>query len=147
MTTTETKPQATAADWHLCAFFISPAQMRAIRSFSRGEEGDFFKEKIAEIAGIIRAMPKTGETDGTEDPVAHLHYFAGGQANFWITEKDAGSPDDAPQDKGVQHQAFGKADLFGDGGELGYISLPEIFSGRGELDLYWKPKPLSECGN
>jgi hypothetical protein len=82
--------------------------------------------------------------------VAYLHYFAGGQANWYITEKDKGCPDD--EDYGgpggpPQQQAFGLADLFGDGGELGYISIAEILANRGELDLHWTPKPLSEISD
>lgn len=145
MTTETQRPTLTRADSEILRHFISPLQMRTIRSAMMGEEGDFFRAKLTELAGIIRGMPKTGETESQEDPTVYLHYFAGGQANFWITEKDAGCEDDAPEDRGVQHQAFGCADVYGDGGELGYISLPEIFSGRGELDLHWTPKPLSEC--
>lgn len=75
---------------------------------------------------------------------AQLHYFAGGQANWWITEKDAGSADDAPEDKGKQLQAFGLADLFGDGGELGHISIQEILECGGELDFHFVPRTLGE---
>lgn len=109
----------------------------------RGEEGQFFRDKLTELAGIVEAMPKTGETDGIGDAaIVHLHYFAGGQASWYITEKDKGAADDEPEQ--FQSQAFGLADLFGDGGELGYISLPEILANGGELDLYWTPKTLGE---
>lgn len=43
-----------------------------------------------------------------------------------------------------QLQAFGLADLFGDGGELGYISIEELKSVDAEFDLYWTPKTLRE---
>jgi hypothetical protein len=88
-------------------------------------------------------MPKTGEQDGKgEQATAYLHYFAGGQASWYITEKDAGSPDDDPGTG--QIQAFGLADLFGDGGELGYISIAEILENGGELDFHFTPKTLAE---
>ena len=74
--------------------------------------------------------------------MAHLHYFAGGQANWYITEEDTVTHNDEVQ--GIQLQAFGLTDLFADGGELGYISIQEIFQCGGELDLHFKPQPLAE---
>ena len=84
-------------------------------------------------------MPKTYEQDGLgEEAVVHLHYFTG-SADWWITEKDSD-----PDGEG-QVQAFGLADLFQDGGELGYISLVEILAAGAELDLHWTPKPLAHA--
>jgi hypothetical protein len=37
----------------------------------------------------------------------------------------------------------GLADLFADGGELGYISIPELLENGAHLDLAFTPKPLS----
>ena len=123
--------------------FIGHNQRHAVMCGLRGEEKQFFAEKLAELAGIVEAMPKTGETDGQGDAaIAYLHYFAGGQASWWITEKDIGSPDD--EIPGRQHQAFGLADLFQDGGEVGYISIAEILANGGELDMYFTPKTLAE---
>ena len=123
--------------------FIGGQQLACVRDLMRGEEGDFFREKMVELARVVDAMPKTGETDGQgEDAIVHIHYFAGSQANWYITEKDVGCADDEPSD--LQSQAFGKADLFGDGGELGYISIAEIIANNGELDFHWTPKPLKE---
>lgn len=123
--------------------FISREQHAVMLANTKGEEGEFFRHLFVEFANRINAMPSTGETDGQMyEAVAHLKYFAGGRASFYITERDKGCADDGPEDR--QSQAFGLSDLFGDGGELGYISLPEIFSCRGELDLYWTPKTLAE---
>ena len=123
--------------------FLGASQRLALISGFRGEEKQFFFDKVAEYAARVAAMPKTGETEGQGNAaVAHLHYFAGGQANWYVTEKDKGAPDDAENGVPPQSQAFGLADLFADGGELGYISLAEIISCGGELDLYWTPKPL-----
>lgn len=120
------------------AQFIGPAQRRILaQNASRGEERDYFRSMICDLAAKVAAMPKTYETDGQGyRATAHLHYFAGGQANWYITEKDCD-----PDGEG-QIQAFGLADLFGDGGELGYISIAEIIEAGGELDLYWTPKTL-----
>jgi hypothetical protein len=81
-------------------------------------------------------MPKTYEQDGKDDQaIVYLHYFAGGRANAYITERDQ-----EPE----QHQAFGLADLFGDGGERGYISLVEWLANGAELDFHFTPCTLGE---
>jgi hypothetical protein len=38
-------------------------------------------------------------------------------------------------DEPGQHQAWGLAELFGDGGGTGYISIVELLQNRAELDL------------
>ena len=125
------------------AHFIGPSQRHAVLSAMRGEERQFFVDKMNELAKRVQTMPKTGETDSQGDQaIAYLHYFAGGQASWWITETDKGCSDDPPEEKGRQHQAFGLADLFGDGGEVGYISIAEILENGGELDFHFEPKTL-----
>ncbi len=121
--------------------FMGESQRQAVLGFMRGEEKEYFCNAMIELAEVIRNMPKTYDTQHTVDPIVHLHYFAGGQANWYITEKDKGHEDDAPGEE--QMQAFGLADLFGDGGELGYIPIPEILRAGGELDFHWTPQPLS----
>ena len=125
--------------------FIGGGQLATMLVCARrnNEEHAFFRETFAKWANIIDKMPHSYETDGQgQKAVAHLHYFAGGQANWWITEKDVGNPGEDASER--QWQAFGRADLFGDGGELGHICLPEIIANGGELDLYWKPQTLEE---
>ena len=120
--------------------FVGKAQLHALRDGWRGEEKQFFFDKLVEMAGIVQTMPKTYEQDGKGDQaVAYLHYFAGGQANWYITECDVETPEEPGQ-----HQAFGLADLFGDGGELGYISIVELLENGAELDLYFTPLTLGE---
>ena len=114
--------------------FISRSQALIVGEAMAGEEGEWFAAKMAEIAEIIRAMPKTYGQDGKGDQaVAHLHYFTGG-CNWYITEKDQESE---------QLQAFGLADL-GHGGEIGYISLVELLENDVELDFHFRPKTLAE---
>lgn len=125
------------------AHYIGRSQALVIARAMHGTEGQWFRDKLAEIAEIIRAMPTSGQTDGQGvNAIAHLHYFAGGQANWYITERDIGSAKDA--DPGVQHQAFGLADLFGDGGETGYINIAEIITNGGEIDLHWMPRSIAD---
>ena len=117
--------------------FIGKNQRKAIQQGLMGEEGDYFAKMIVDLADRIDGMPVTYEQDGLgENAIAYLHYFKNG-SDWYITEKDV--------DGGVQ-QAFGKADLYGDGGELGYISITELLECDVELDLHWTPKPLKEIG-
>jgi hypothetical protein len=138
------KPSRTAtlsAQLSALRFFIGHGQLAAMIEGAKGEEGDWFRAKISELFDTIRTMPKSYETDGQGmRAVARLRYFAGGSAAWLITERDAGAPDDSTP--GEQSQAFGHADLFGDGGELGYISIAEIIAEGGELDLHFTAKPL-----
>jgi hypothetical protein len=132
-----TKSQALAALETLRAF-VGESQLAVVRSGMRGEEKQFFFDKAVELSKLIAAMPKTYEQDGAgELAVVHLHYFKNG-CDWFITEKDSD-----PDGEG-QVQAFGLADLFRDGGELGYISIVEILSVGGELDFYFKPRALGE---
>jgi hypothetical protein len=122
--------------------FISPQQMAALHQCLQGEERQFFIGKLAYLASVIAGMPVTYEQESKgQDATVYLHYFAGGQANWYITEKDKETPEEPGQ-----HQAFGLADLFDDGGELGYISIVELMQAGAELDLYFKPRTLREIG-
>ena len=119
------------------ANFIGRNQKRCVQAIvACGEEAQWYREKMMELAVLVQTMPKTGETDGEGmNAIAQLHYFTAG-ADWYITEKDM---------EVEQHQAFGLADLFGDGGELGYISIVELLENHAELDLHWTPKALKEC--
>jgi len=119
----------------LCAF-VGPAQRQAVYHGLRGEEKQYFADTLRRLAGVVEGMPKTYESESVADPMVWLHYFTAG-ADFYITEKDVDS-DDAGQ-----CQAFGLADLYGDGGELGYVSITEITQHGAELDFHFTPTPLS----
>jgi len=118
--------------------FIGRSQMSCLADACRGEEKQFFFDRLCELAALVQAMPKTYDQDGLGDKaVAHLHYFTG-SCDWWITEKDKETADEPGQ-----HQAFGLAS-FGDEPELGYISIVELLANGAELDLYWTPKTLGE---
>jgi len=124
--------------------YIGREQLRTIRMNCRGEEGEYFRHMLWDLKDTIAAMPQTYQTDGTGDTrTCHLHYFTGG-CDWWIVERDAGSPDD--EEPGRQDQAYGYTCLNGDteNAEEGYISLPELFRAGAELDLYWKPVTLGD---
>jgi hypothetical protein len=127
--------------------FIGEQQLRCLREACKGEEGAFFRDKIAEVKATISSMPQTYETDGQgDDALATLHYFQGG-SDWYIVERDAGDPDD--EIPGQQCQAFGYACLNGDSenAELGYISIAELIRHNVELDLYYTPEPLKSIKN
>ena len=132
----EVSQQNTIADVNavmpLLKQFIGKSQLSAIGMGIRGEEGQFFKDKLIEVANVIQTMPKTWETDGQGDKAtAYLHYFKG-SGDWHVIEKDM---------EDEQLQAFGLANL-GQGGELGYISIQELIDAGVELDLYWTPKTI-----
>ena len=124
------------------AHFIGRSQLVTIRAAMRGEEGEYFRTMIEKLTATFETMPSTYTTDGQGDAaLAVLHYFTP-SCDWWIVEKDAGSPDDAVP--GVQAQAFGLACLNGDteNAESGYISIAELIQHGAELDLYWTPKTI-----
>lgn len=134
-TQTPTKPTTPI---NVLCHFMGHSQRASVKAGLRGEERAYFAQTLAQLAATISAMPQTYEQDGKgDDAVVHLHYFFRG-ADWFITEKDSD-----PDGEG-QHQAFGLADLFRDGGELGYISVIEITAAGAELDFHWTPKTLGE---
>ena len=119
--------------------FIGRQQLKAIDEGCRGEESQYFIDKLVEMAGVVSTMPMTYGQDGLgEQAVAHLHYFRGGM-DWYITEKDMGAPCDHME----QRQAYGLADL-GQGAECGYISIKELIEMNVELDLHFTPTTLVE---
>ncbi len=112
--------------------FIGVRQLNAISTEMRGEEKQFFFDKVVDLESFIKKMPKTYDQDSLGDKAkAYLHYFKGNM-DWHITERDM--EDD-------QFQAFGMANL-GHGGELGYISIDELIKNNIEIDLYWTPKTI-----
>ena len=131
----DTVEQQEAAAWRKLTPFIGANQLLCLSQALNGEEGDWFREKLFEIAHTVADMPKTYDTDGEGDEATvHLHYFTGGM-DWYITERDA-SPE--------QHQAFGLAKFFGEMPELGYISIVDLLENGAELDLHWEPKSIRE---
>jgi hypothetical protein len=137
-----TKTEATEAIQKIKGF-MPASQLSVISDLFRGEEKQFFFDKMVEMASLIETMPKTYEQDGLgEDAIVHLHYFRGG-VDAWVTEKDMGDPSTGDTS---QTQAFGLITLTGskDDAEFGYINIEELVANGVELDLYWSPKKLKE---
>lgn len=127
--------------------FMGNIQRLCLLDALNGEEAEGIADVILRVEGIVKNTPKTYETDGQGDKaVVHLHYFRG-RVDAWITERDVGDSRDG-DGLGPQHQAFGKMSLFGSkckDAEFGYVSISQLLQYGVELDLYWEPKPLSEC--
>ena len=132
--------------------FIGKNQLTCVASAMRGEERQYFYDKMVELADLIKAMPHTYQQEGKgEEAIVSLHYFIGG-CDWFITEKDKGCADDLPGQshaagcRSAQHQAFGWADL-GDRqcAELGYISIVELLACGAELDFHFTPKTLAQA--
>ncbi len=116
--------------------FMPAFELKSIADSMRGEEKQYFFNKACELAELINKIPKTYQQDGKGDQaIAYLHYFSGNM-DWYITEKDKGSPEDKRQ-----IQAFGLADL-GYGAEMGYISIVELLQNNIELDMYFTPDTL-----
>lgn len=127
--------------------FMPYQQRFALMAALDGEEGGAIAELVIAAKKAIANTPKTYETENVEldDKVVCLHYFKG-SVDAWIIERDVG---DAPLGDalGPQIQAFGFANLYGDGfsgAELGYISIQEMIENNVELDLHWAAKTVKE---
>lgn len=128
--TTETKAHITTL-----RPFIPMGQLANVVNLMRGEDGEFFVAKLAELAGIVREMPRTYAQEGLgDDAIIWLHYFCGG-SDWWITEKDI-HPN--------QLQAFGLVHMRGNYPELGYIPISEMLPLPVELDFHWRKKTIRE---
>lgn len=91
---------------------------------------------------IEKKMPALYSQDGKGDEaIVHVKFFNPcGAATWFLTEYD-------PEDRIF----FGLCDLYGDGGELGNVSLDELesvrlpFGLKIERDIHWKPCTLAEA--
>lgn len=87
---------------------------------AQGEEGNFFKQKIKDIAEVVQNAPKLYETDGAEQHTIVLRYFHPTGTEALVTEI------------GEDGEAFGFQCLNGDYemAEFGSLDLNEIKSTR-----------------
>lgn len=119
--------------------FMSRTQIAIMASNMRGEEKQFFIDKVCEMGNLVASMPHTYQQDGKgEQAIAYLHYFHGG-FDWYITEKDMSATAEKPE----QMQAFGLACMHEN--ELSYIYIDELIKAGVELDLHFTPRPLAEC--
>jgi hypothetical protein len=146
MSRPHTKLEAVAAMKALHGF-IGESQRSCLADAMRGEEKQFFFDKLCELADRVAKMPETYQTEGHgDDAIVHLHYFAGGEdfhdgdvTKFGVHGVAEVGP------------AGGLVLLDGAGGALFLRALvflgdePVAGAAGGELDLYFTPKPLKEC--
>ena len=95
---------------------LPTAQYVTTLRFSQGEEGDFFKRQIKDIAAAVKNAPKIGETDGMEQHPIVFRYFHPTGTETLVTEI------------GEDGEAYGFQCLNGDYemAEWGYLNLDEI---------------------
>lgn len=123
--------------------YMGARQRQTLKVLMNGEEGEAIAEVVLNAYNRIMATPLTYDTEGESDKTVHLHYFVG-NVDAWIVERDVGDTMDS-DGSGEQQQAFGYQSFGGiEEAEMGYISLPELFSVHAELDLYFEPKLYSE---
>ncbi len=117
--------------------FMSWDQLSIVAECMRGEEKEFFFDKLNELAKRVDDMPVTYEQDGKGgEAIAYLHYFLG-DCHWYITEKDM---------DGEVEEAFGYAVLHGDllCAEYGFIPISELVGVGAVLDFHFDPKPMWE---
>ena len=87
---------------------------------------------------IKKQLPRLYSQEDIKDPVAHVKFFCPWNNWTWFVVEFDG-----------EDTFFGK--VIGHETELGYFSLTELQGIKGpggltiERDLYWKPRPLSQC--
>lgn len=129
------------------ANFMPVQQRFTLLALLDGEEGAGIAQVVINAKKAILDTPKTYESENVEldDKVVRLHYFMGA-VDAWIIERDVG---DTPMGDGLgpQIQAFGFANLYGDGfsgAELGWVCIQDLIENNVELDLYWTPVTVKE---
>ena len=106
---------------------LPTAQYVTTLRLSQGEEGDFFKQKIKDIAASVLQAPKIGNTHGLDEHPLAVRYFHPSGTETLICEI------------GKDGEAFGFQCLNGDYdfAEWGYIDLDELKNIRGmEVDFH-----------
>jgi ABC-type dipeptide/oligopeptide/nickel transport system permease subunit len=86
-------------------------------------------------AAIRKALPALYSQEKVKDPIAVVKFFSPRSNWTWFATEFDG-----------KDIFFGL--VIGHEKELGYFSLSELESLKGlvERDLYWKARPLSQCG-
>jgi hypothetical protein len=116
---------------------IPKGEYLTLKSNLKGEEAEAIADRILAVYNTFKTMPKTYETEKVKDKIVHLHYFIGSW-DWYVFEKDV------EEEEQIQAFGFVTSNLCPEG-EMGYINLQEVTQAGAEVDLYWTPKPLSEC--
>ena len=130
----ETEIIITEEELEICKKIIPPNQYAYTLGLTQGEEGDFYKQKLKDIAKIAKQITTDDElvnNDGTHN--VGFHYFVG-NSDFYISEI---------QSDGL---AFGYTILNGDIGmaEWGYQDLNEIINASQWIEMdYHVPEGMT----
>lgn len=122
--------------------YMPKHQYAFVKSLMQGEESNYFKQKLFEIATKIKAIPRYGEDRAPPtELIAHLHYFGGGFDAYVCALSDEQDPEEEVL------EAFGRARFhrISEDGELGCLSIAEYKDCRYiELDFHWEPTALAK---
>ena len=116
-----------------CLVVMSKTQQRVLEDILRGEEREFFREKLKELGEIWSNMPNLrGQEGAGDEAIAYLHYFKG-DFHIYVTERDPESL-----------EVFGLMGRIGcRDRKKGYQSLENITEMDFELDLHFTPRTLN----
>ena len=99
---------------------------------------------------LRKKLPPIGSTDGAgEEAIAQVKFFTPDSSWTWYAVE--GGPVLDEEGNEVDYELFGL--VYGQEREMGYFLLSELESVKGPLglaierDLYFTPRPLSECGD
>ena len=116
----EVEVEVSPEELSLAKSVLPTSQYVTTLRLSQGEEGNFFKQKIKDIAEVVKNAPKIYETNGAEQHPIVLRYFHPTGTETLVTEI------------GEDGEAFGYQCLNGDYemAEFGYLDLNEIKNTR-----------------
>lgn len=117
--------------------FIPPGQLKLINSYTRGEEGSYYKDFLDKLEKVVGEMPIAREESHTTDTGEHkayLKYFDTPSNQRWyVFNRDCTDE---------QIQAFGShPDDMGAGRWLDYMNLTGLFRAYPfmQIDMHFKP--------
>ena len=120
--------------------FVGKQELTTLRENFSGEDGAYFIGVALELANRIHAMPTTSERAEADaaPPVAYLRY-SNCNAEWYVVKR-------SPALGEIQHEAYGFARPYGDGGEtsMSNISIEKLLKLGVDLDIYFTPQPLDD---
>ena len=119
--------------------YLFAGQLATLEQLCEGEEGEYFRGLVVELAAQIGSIPAMDEgPEVTNDSPVKLHYFYQG-SDWYIFELEHVAEDDVVL-------GFGWAILGGDYqmAELGCINVSELLVCGVELDLHFAQKTLGQ---
>jgi hypothetical protein len=116
------------------SILMSKEQQKVFEEALRGEEKEFFSEKLEEFKKNWSDMPNIhGQEHKSDEAIAYLHYFKN-DFHIYLTERDP----ESLEVFGLMGRIGGDQDR-----EKGYQSIENIREAGFELDLHFTPATLN----